>query len=92
MKNVRIEPALLREIRRRSSGDRRMVGRRIAEIQRSIGWPHLHKGAGLRKLRDDYFEARVGLKERLVFENTQEAIVFEVIGDHDEVKRFLRNR
>jgi len=52
----------------------------------------LHKGAGLRKLRDEYFEARMGLKERLLFENTPEALVFEFIGNHDEVKRFLKGR
>jgi len=52
----------------------------------------LHKGAGLRKLRDEYFEARMGLKERLLFENTPEALVFEFIGDYDEVKRFLKGR
>jgi len=57
-----------------------------------MGWPHLHKGAGLRKLRDEYYEARIGLKERLLFENTPEALVFEFIGNHDEIKRFLKSR
>ena len=92
MKNVRIDPALLKAVRRRTSAERRTIGRRIAEVQRIVGWPHLHKGAGLRKLRDEYFEARMGLKERLLFENTPEAMVFEFIGNHDEVKRFLKGR
>ncbi len=92
MKSVRIEAALLKEIRRRSPRERRKIGGRIVEIQRVAGWPHLHKGAGLRKLRAEYFEARIGLKERLVFENTPEALVFEFMGNHDEVKRFLKGR
>jgi mRNA-degrading endonuclease RelE of RelBE toxin-antitoxin system len=92
MKSVRIEAALLKEIRRMPVRERRKIGRRITEIQRAIGWPHLHKGAGLRKLRDEYFEARIGLKERLLFENTPEALVFEFMGNHDEVKRFLKGR
>ncbi len=90
MKDVRIEPALLKEIRRQPVAERRAIGRRIGEIQRVIGWPHLHKGVGLRKLRDEYFEARTSLKERLIFENAPEALVFEFMGNHDEVKRFLK--
>ena len=92
MKNVRINPALLKEIRQKSSAERHAIGRRITEIQRVIGWPHLHKGAGVRKLRDEYFEARLDRKRRLVFENTSEALVFEFLGNHDEVKKFLKSR
>jgi hypothetical protein len=92
MKDVRIELALLKEIRRRPPAERRSIGQRIAEIQRAIGWPHLHKGAGLRKLRDEYFEARISRRERLIFENTPDALVFEFMGNHDQVKRFLKGR
>lgn len=92
MKDIRINPALLKEIRRRTSAERLLIGKQIAEAQRAIGWPHLHKGAGLRKLRDEFFEVRIGLKERLIFENTHAALVFEMIGNHDDVKRFLKNR
>ncbi len=89
--NVHINPALLKEIRRKPSASRRAIGKRIAEIQRVIGWPHLHKSPGLRKLRDEYFEARLGLKERLLIENTPEVLVFEFIGNHDALKRFLKS-
>ena len=92
MKSVRIEATLRKKIRGKPLAQRRAIGRRIAEIQEAIGKPHLHRGLGLRKLRDEYFEARLGLQERLVFENTSDALVFEFIGNHDEVKRFLRGR
>jgi len=92
VKSVRINPVLLKEIRRKPSPERQAIGRRIAEIQRVVGWPHLHKGVGLRKVRDEYFEARFGLKKRLIFENTSDAIVFEFMGDHDQVRRFLKGR
>ena len=90
MKPIRIHPALLKEIRARTAAERQSIGARIAEAQRSIGQPHLHRGIGLRKLRDDYYEIRVGLKLRLVLENTPAALVFECMGDHDDVKRFLK--
>jgi hypothetical protein len=92
MKSVRIKVALLKQIRKKPVAERRAIGRRIAQIQETIGRPHLHKGVGLRKLRDEYFEARLNLQERLIFEDTPDALVFEFIGSHDEVKRFLRGR
>jgi hypothetical protein len=52
----------------------------------------LHRGIGLRKLRADWYEVRVGFKLRLLFENRTETLVFELLGDHDDVKNFLKNR
>jgi mRNA-degrading endonuclease RelE of RelBE toxin-antitoxin system len=92
LKRVRIQPDLLKAIRAMPSADRKAVGERIAEAQRHLGQPHLHRGVGLRKLRDDWYEIRVGLKLRLVFEDTSDALVFEFFGDHDDVRRFLKNR
>ena len=92
MKRVRIQPDLLKAIRAMPAAERRAVGERIAEAQRHFGQPHPHRGLGLRKLRDDWYEIRLGLKLRLVFENTSDALVFEFLGDHDDVKRFLKHR
>ena len=92
MKLVQIEAGLLKQIRAKSSAERRVIGKRIAEIQEIIGQPHLHKGAGLRKLRDQYFEARIGLQTRIVFENSDHALIFEFMGNHDQVRRFLKGR
>jgi len=91
LKAVSFDPGLLKEIRAKPAAERHEIGERIAEAQRYMGHPHSHKGVGLRKLQDDYYEIRVGLKQRLVFENTPEALVFEFLGDHDEVKRFLKS-
>ena len=92
MKEIHIEPGLLRQIRAKTAVERRQIGQRIAEPQKFIGQPHLHKGMGLRKLRDNFYEIRVGLKQRLIFENASNALVFEFLGNHDEVKRFLKSR
>lgn len=90
MKPVRIHPHLLAEIRAKSHGERRQIGEAIAAAQSALGQPHLHRGIGLRKLRDDYYEIRIGIKLRLIFENTPSALGFEFLGNHDEVTRFLK--
>ncbi|MDQ6633111.1 MAG: hypothetical protein M3Y82_15380 [Verrucomicrobiota bacterium] len=92
MKEIRFHHSVLKEIRSRTSKERREIGEKIAEAQNTMGQPHLHKGIGIRKLRNDYFEIRVGLKDRLVFAHTRNALVFELIGHHNEVQRFLKDR
>lgn len=72
--------------------ERVAIGDAINELQRTFGTPHLHHGLGLRKLVGDYFEARVGLGQRLIFKNERGALVLLFIGDHDAVRDFLRNR
>lgn len=91
MKPVRIHAGLLKELKALPAAERRAMGARIAEVQAAMGQPHCHRGLGLRKLRDGFFEARLSLGRRLIFEETPEALVFEFLGNHDEVCRFLRS-
>ncbi|MEK7684140.1 MAG: hypothetical protein AAB466_01815 [Verrucomicrobiota bacterium] len=92
MKTICIHAGLLKHLRSLPATERKEIGARIAEAQRSVGQSHLHKGLGLRKLQDDYFEIRAGLKLRLVFDNTPSELVFEMLGDPDDVKKFLKSR
>ena len=50
--------------------------------------PH---GLGLKRLKDDLWEVRVGLHLRVGFRMNKSSIAFGVVGDHDTIKRFLRN-
>jgi mRNA-degrading endonuclease RelE of RelBE toxin-antitoxin system len=90
LKPVRIHPGLLKDLKALTATERREIGARITEAQAAIGQPHRHLGLGLRKLRDDFYEIRLGLKRRLIFQDTAEALVFEFLGTHDEARRFLR--
>ena len=50
--------------------------------------PH---GLGLKRLKDDFWEVRVGLHLRVGFRMNKSFIEFGVVGDHDTIKKFLRN-
>ena len=68
------------------------IGRALQFLERDFGHPHRHQGLGIRKLSPRFFEIRVGLDLRLVFQNSPDALVFVMAGDHDEVQKFLRAR
>lgn len=48
-------------------------------------------GLGLKKLKDPFWEVRTDLKDRIIFALEKDLVTFVLIGNHDEVHRFLRS-
>jgi hypothetical protein len=61
--------------------------RKLAVI---FGQPHLHSGLGIRRLKRDYFECRMGRDVRVVFRLHGSVLKMALMGGHDDVQRFLR--
>jgi len=51
----------------------------------------LPPGLGLKNWHADYWEIRAGLKDRILFEFTDK-ITFLMVGDHDEIRNFMKQR
>ena len=68
------------------------IGRALRQLEQDFGHPHRHHGLGIRKLTGSFFEIRIGLDVRLVFQNRPECLFFLMVGNHDEVQKFLRGR
>jgi len=51
----------------------------------------LPKGLGLKKLTRRHWEIRAGLQLRIVYELDQSLIRLIIVGNHNDVERFLRN-
>ena len=51
----------------------------------------LHKGIGLKRLKGDFWEIRHGLKARILFRWEGDLVEFILAGDHNDIKRFLKN-
>jgi mRNA-degrading endonuclease YafQ of YafQ-DinJ toxin-antitoxin module len=66
------------------------IGRALRQLEEDFGHPHRHRGLGIRKLAGQFFEIRVGLDVRLIFQNRPECLFFIMAGNHNEVQRFLR--
>ena len=52
----------------------------------------LHQGVGLKRLRGPYWEVHRGIKTRILFRWEGDLIEFILAGNHDDIRRFLRNR
>ena len=51
----------------------------------------VHKGVGLKRLREDFWEVRKGIKSRILFRWKGDLVEFVIAGNHNDVKRFLKN-
>lgn len=70
---------------------RRDIGRVIDAVRDAFGKPHLHSGLGIRRLRRNYFECRVGLHIRLIFRAEPGVLHFLTSGTHNAVKNFMKS-
>ena len=50
----------------------------------------LQQGLGLKRLRNNYWEVRQGLKTRILFRWDGSSVLLVLVGNHDDVKRFLK--
>ena len=48
------------------------------------------RGLGLKRLRGDFWEVRAGLGDRVIFRLHRDLVEFVLVGNHDEIRRFLR--
>jgi hypothetical protein len=51
----------------------------------------IHKGIGLKRLKGDFWEVRHGLKARILFRWEGDLVEFILAGDHNDVRRYLKN-
>jgi mRNA-degrading endonuclease RelE of RelBE toxin-antitoxin system len=64
----------------------------VARLRETFGQPHIHAGLGIRRLFGYVFEFRVGRELRVVFELTKGSASLLLVGTHDDVRRFIKNR
>ena len=50
----------------------------------------LPQGLGLKRLRGNFWEARAGFGVCIIFRISGDLVEFAIVGNHDEIARFLR--
>ena len=88
---IRLDPAFLKRLRELPL--ERQVEVLLASIQipAAFAFPGQHTGLGLRKIHPKgYWEIRVGLSLRVAFRLEKNLARLMMLGDHDDVRRFLR--
>ena len=85
-----------RSLRHVPPHDLRRAAETIEQIVQYCETRQAPEGLGLKKLFAHegigaVFEARVGLARRLLFTVKQDVVTFLMVGDHEDVRRFIRS-
>ncbi|HEY8967114.1 MAG TPA: hypothetical protein VIM58_11750 [Candidatus Methylacidiphilales bacterium] len=88
---IEIDPDLLDRLYELGKRDRKELGDLIQEVRKGFGHPHLHTGTGIRDLAPGVYECRRNLHQRLVFTAHKGYLYFHFLGNHEEVRRFLKS-
>jgi len=87
---IRVRRSFGRAYKKLTPQQQTTVDKAIAHLESSFGRPHLDAGIGLRPF-GGYFEFRAGLGLRVLFVVQQSDPVLVVVGDHDAIRRFVKN-
>jgi hypothetical protein len=87
---VLLSPRFFTGLRRLSQADVARAEEALRVLPECIGRPHVHAGISIRRLRKNVFECRAGLKVRLLFRVSGQAVEVFFVGNHDEVRRLIR--
>ena len=86
------KPSFERSIKSLSSSEKTDVKEAASQLIDVLSKDRqIHQGLGLKRLQGDFWEARKGIKVRILFRWTGDLIEFVLAGNHDDVKRFLKN-
>ena len=81
-----------RRFKKLSSARQEKIYQAIDAFMKYIdGEAALPRGLGLKNWHTDYWEIRAGLRDRILFEFTDQ-IAFLFVGNHDEIKKFMRQK
>ncbi|MCX6970703.1 MAG: hypothetical protein NTV93_11230 [Verrucomicrobia bacterium] len=89
MKPLDFNASFRKRVRDFPKETRGKIGVALQGLEQDFGHPHRHRGLGIRRLTGPFFEIRVGLDIRLVFQNRPECLLLVMAGNRDEVQKFL---
>ncbi len=77
---------------RLQTAEQALVDHTLQQLGAYFETGHAPVGLGMKKLGVGIFEVRAGLALRIVYVQEGQTVVLALLGDHDEVRRFLKRQ
>ena len=91
MKRVLILPSFERSLKRLTPQDRKKLSRSLEAFNSFLLSGDLPPGLGFKKINHDKYEFRADIRLRVILKAENDDYYLVLVGNHDEVKRYLRN-
>ena len=84
------KPSFERSLKALSSQDKDKLQNALYKIIDFFATGKMTTGLGIKRLQGNYWEARSGIRTRILFHFEKDLVQFVLAGSHDQVKRFLK--
>lgn len=91
MKRVLILPSFERSLKRLTPQDRKKLSHSLEAFNSFLLSGYLSPGLGFKKINHDKYEFRVDIRLRVIVKAENDDYCLVLVGNHDEVKMYLRN-
>lgn len=91
MKKLAVSGHFQKQLRKLHSRDQEKVASVLKQFLEHLNRGHLPAGFGLKKINGNKYEIRVDLRTRIVMKLGQDTFVCHLVGNHEDVKRYLRD-
>lgn len=85
------KPSFLRTLRSLEHQQQLKTERAILALMDYFQSGQRTEGLGLKQLRKPYWEIRVGLDTRIMFLLEGDLVSFIIVGDHNDIRRYLKH-
>jgi mRNA-degrading endonuclease RelE of RelBE toxin-antitoxin system len=90
--SIVLRDSFLRACRRLTKDEHAALMQIFVDLRGNLADPARHTGLGLRKVNPHpLWEARLGLRIRVLFRLEDDHVIFVFLGTHDEVQAFVRH-
>ena len=90
MKRLAVSTHFQKQLKKLPSRDQEHAQGALKDFLAALHTGAIPVGYGFKKINGDKYELRVGLKIRIVMKAEGDLFICHVIGDHEDVRRYLR--
>ena len=90
MKRLAVSRQFQKQLRKLPANDQRKAATALKQLLGALQSGHRPPGLGFKKINGDKYELRVDLRLRIVMQADADTLVCHLVGNHDEVRRYLR--
>ncbi|MBI2167530.1 MAG: hypothetical protein HYU34_04705 [Candidatus Omnitrophica bacterium] len=91
MKSLAASSHFQKQLKKLSRQEQEKTLQVLKEFLSALKSGHLPAGYGFKKINGDKYEIRIDIRKRIVMKAEGDTLICQLVGDHEEVKRFLRN-
>ena len=90
MKHLAVSQHFQKQLKKLPAQDRQEAVHTLKEFLAALRTGNIPAGYGFKKINGDKYEIRVDIRKRIVMKVEGDTFICHVIGNHESVKRYLR--